>query len=101
MQSTVTVQAVTNHGRYGKPTYASGVDYKARISYKQKWIRRAGEQQVLSRGEVWINAVVAISPQSRLTLPDNSPGNLTPPILDVQQPLDETGAIHHTKIIFG
>ena len=36
MQATVTVQAVASHSRYGKPTYATGVDYKARISYKQK-----------------------------------------------------------------
>ncbi len=101
MSSTVTIAPVSSHDRYGKPTYGAAVSYKARISYKQRWIRRSGEREVLSRGEVWTNGTDAVDAQDKLTLPAGSPGSLTPPILDVQQPTDEAGLIHHTKIIFG
>ena len=101
MKSTVTVAPLTGRARDGAPTYGTAVSYKARISYKNRTIRRANEQEVLSRGEVWTNGTTAIDVEDQLTLPAGSPGSLTPPILDVQMPRDEDGNIHHTKIIFG
>ena len=101
LSSTVTIAPLTSHDRYGAATYGTAVSYKARISYQQHWIRRRDEQPIQSRGEVWTNGVTAINTDAKLTLPAGSPGNLTPPILDVQQPTDENGNIHHTKIIFG
>ena len=102
MGSSVTVAPLTGKNNYGKPTYGTTVTYKARISYRNRWLRQSDRQEVLSRGEVWTNGVTPVANEDQLTLPAGSPGpTLTPPILDVQQPQDEDGNVHHTKIIFG
>ena len=96
MTSDVTVESLSSRDEYLQPTYGTAVSFKARVSFKERWIRRSDGSTVHSRGEVWLLGTPDIDPEDRITLP----GGDQPPILEVMRPSDE-GGIHHTKVIFG
>jgi hypothetical protein len=80
---------------YGEKNYGSEAGYSARIINKQKLVRGADGQNVLSSGQVWLLGAPAIDVEDKITLPDNS----TPPILATERFSDENGW-HHTKVYF-
>ncbi len=96
MPDTVTHKVMTGRDAYQKPTFGAGTDFKARVLFRQRWVRAADGTEKLSRGTVWIGATPVIDPEDEITLPDGS----TPPILVVERIPDEKG-IHHVKIFFG
>jgi hypothetical protein len=99
LPSTVVLEPCIGHGTYGEELYGTPVEgLRARVSYSQKLVPLPGGtgEQVVSRGTVWVAYTGEVKANDRLTLPDGS----TPEILLVDQPGDETGIRHHTKITF-
>ena len=92
---TITHAAFNTRDSYGKSSFDSGVNYSARIVFKQKLVRKDDGSEVLSRGIVWILGNPTITSEDQITLPDGS----TPPILSYEQPSDEDVA-HHVKVFF-
>ena len=97
MKQTVTVKAKTSRDSHGKPTFGSGTDWKARVAFKAEWLRDPEGRAVLAKGAVWFLGAPAVTVEDQITLPDGT----TPPILFVERPPDQTGAVHHTKVVFG
>jgi len=93
---TVTVASVLSRDKYGGPTYGSGIDYSARVLYKNVRTTDARGVEVLAKGVVWIQGTPSIGLDDKITLPDGT----TPPILNVQMVPDERGT-HHVKVYFG
>jgi hypothetical protein len=96
MPHTVTHAPLASRDAYGAPTYGAGVDYTARVLYKNQRVRAADGAEVVARGSVWFVGTPTVSPEDKITLPDAT----TPPLLSVEQYADADGA-HHTKVYFG
>lgn len=107
MPQTVTLAAKSGRDGYGAPSYASGTDYRARVVYKDKLIRRQedGEvQEIAARGHVWFGPPTSdltdttppiVNVGDKITLPDST----APPVILVEQFPDEDG-LHHVKAYF-
>lgn len=97
MPHTVTHEEFASRDEYGLPAYGSPASLKARVSYRPHKVRTPAGDEVVARGEVWLNtAGTTVDTEDRITLPDGS----TPPILSVDGLSDELGA-HHAKVHFG
>jgi len=96
MNQTVTHKALSSEDAYGKPTYAAGTDYDARVTERDQKITDFNGQEIIARGEVWINGTPTIDPQDQLVLPDGS----TPRIVAVRRVADDDGSWHHTKVFY-
>lgn len=96
MSDTVIVAPLSSRDDYGKPTYGTGVSYTARVTFKDRWVRRSDGTEVLSKGVVWIGATPTVKVDDQLTLSDGS----SPPILQADTISDEDGP-HHVKVVFG
>lgn len=106
MQNTVTVEPATGTGDYGRETYGAAVSYQARITGRHTKVTTFDGREVVSANTVYLAANAVVSPQDRLTLSTGYTGSteadrLSPPILSVARPTDETGAVHHTAIFLG
>lgn len=97
LKADITIEPFSSADGYGAPTYGTAVSYKGRVSERRRWMRRADGTEVVAMGEVWLKSNVQVGIRDRVTLPDGR----TPVILDIARPQDETGAYHHTKIVFG
>lgn len=104
MPATVTWEAFSNRDDYGKPIYAAGVTYRARVVYKVETLFDDNELETTANGHVWFgpptadltsNVPPAATSEDRITLPDGSQPN----ILTVERFTDEDGN-HHTKVYF-
>ncbi len=96
MPDEITHAPMTGRDKYGKPTFGSGTDFKARVLFKPTWVRGVDGTLVRARGMVWIGGTPNVDPQDQITLPDST----TPPIMAVERIPDEVG-IHHVKVFFG
>lgn len=94
---TVTLAALSSTSGYGKPSFAAGTEYKARVVYKTQSIKNADGQDVMAHGVVWMKGSPVVAPEDQITLPDGS----TPVILSLDRYADETGGYHHTRVVFG
>lgn len=96
MTDSITHEELSGRDAYGAPSYGSPTTYEARVIYVSKWVRDAQNQEVMSKGEVWIQGNPAVASEDRITLPDST----TPAVLIVERFSDENG-VHHTKVTFG
>lgn len=98
MPDTVSYQAVSSRDAYGKPTYGTAVNYRARVSFKTiRTTSMVSGQEVLAAGEMWLAGTLAPpNIDDRFTLSNGK----TPKILNFEQ-FQDTEGIHHTKILFG
>jgi len=99
MAQNVTHRAVASRDTYGKAVFSgSGTTYRARVVYGAKrTTSRASGQETIADGVVWLAGAPTLKLDDEITLPDSS----KPPIINWDQPTDETGNVHHTKIYFG
>lgn len=96
MPHTVTVEAYASQDRYGKPAYGAAASYKAMVEQKVRQVRNLAGEEAVSTTTVYLDAVAAITPRDRVTLPAAfSPR--TPPIINVSRFSDENG-LHHTEL---
>jgi uncharacterized membrane protein len=97
MNSTVTVSTRSGHNNYGEPTYAAGVNYRARIHEKAGFVRTADGEVIEVVTEVWVNSTKAFTVDDRVTLPNGT----VPQVVAVNRPFDEDGVQHHVKFMLG
>lgn len=98
---TIVHEAMVSRDSYGKPTYAAPVSYVGgRRTYKL--VRRTnanGAVDFISGSVIWLLATPTMSNEDRIYVQgDTAP---FPPILDFNQPADETGQPYYTKIYLG
>ena len=96
MPHTVGHTPVSSRDAYGKITYGTETEYQARVVYKNKQVRSSSGELVMAAGMVWFAAVIDISPEDKITLPDDS----TPQVISVERFPDASGD-RYTKIYFG
>lgn len=98
-KQTVTVQSRTASNVYGEATFSTSVTTytECRVVPMAEEVRDADGNTVLSSYVAWINTSSTHSPESKFTLP----GSVVVPVLKVQAPVDETGAVDHLKVWFG
>lgn len=97
MPLTVTVAPFVSRDSYGVATYGTARPYRARVNYKQHYIRKSEGEMVPARGMVWLATSDAISVNDRVTLPDGT----TPLILESNGETDETGDTLYVRLDFG
>lgn len=102
MASTVSVAhpSTAKLGPFGQMSYSTSVTkYRCRYSAMTARMRKTDGYDVNVKGVLWVNATStgAIQTDSKLILPDGS----VPSIIDVECPRDESGAVHHVKVLFG
>jgi hypothetical protein len=97
MTQTVQHAALSGRDAYGAPLYAAASGYAARVVGTHRRLRDAAGSETVARHVAYVAMSGTIGPEDRLTLPDGS----TPPVLQVDQFTDETGGVHHTRILFG
>ncbi len=103
MTETVTLEPVASTNSYDEDTYGTAVTYAAWISRKPKEVRTAAGELRAASTEVWLAGRVngdgsttdladlaQITPEWRLTLPDNS----QPPIIAVGELRDPQSDRH-------
>ena len=95
----VTISAFSSQDGYGVLTYTTGATYSARVVNSVKMVRDDSGQEKVSKTQVWINTVSAISTRDRITLSSQfTPSQ--PSIFSVAIFPDESGS-HHTVVYFG
>lgn len=94
---TVSIEPWSAQDKYTEPTFGTLASYKARVVGKNRLVRNAQGQQVVSSTTVYIYGYISgLSPLDRLTLPaGNSP--LQPPIISIGQEPDGDGG-HHSVV---
>lgn len=55
---------LTGRGGYNRPTYAADVSFKGRIQFKQRLVRAANGQEMMSEAEVWLPLDSSIDPNA-------------------------------------
>jgi hypothetical protein len=96
MAATVIHKTKVSQDGYGKIKWSDGVPLQAFISKKQRKIVMTDGREVVSGFQVLIPESVLIGVNDRIVMPDGS----TPPILQVQAPLDDTGQAYVTEVFF-
>jgi len=91
---TVTIEPFTGVNAYGEPQYGTAVQYSAFVQQKPKLVRAATGQEVVSTAQVYLDGMVSVGVQDRITLL----GGSQPVILSVEALPDETGAVHHRVV---
>lgn len=95
LNQTVTIAPATGVDGYAQPTFGTGVLVNAVVFGKQKVVKNAQGQDVLSTAQTFVNGTTAVTTSSKITLPDGT----TPPILAVATFPDADGTTHH-KVIY-
>lgn len=100
MPHSVTVKSVSSRDGYGEPTYGSGTAYTARVVKKAEKVRSFSGEETVAKAVVWIKGTPNVGPQSQITLPSGFLDSTTPPVLAVEQIVDEGGVIGE-KVFLG
>ena len=95
MGQTITHSVFLDFDNYGKPTYAVGVPYSARVNYRQIKVKSFAGEEAVADGEIWVLGSPVINPEDKITLPDGS----SPALVAASRPSDESD-VHHTKVFF-
>ncbi len=95
MPSSITREPFLSHDRYGERTFGAGAAIQCRVQEKIERVTIPSGEEVLARGRVYLGAIVGVSTEDKITLPDGT----TPEILSVMKVNDEEGP-HHEVIIF-
>ena len=93
MPQTVQWAPFVSRSQYGEPTYGDRVPYRARVVYRDRLVRRADGQLVISPVSVWLGAYLDVKVEDKIILPDGT----APEILSVDRIPDEND-MHHVKI---
>lgn len=93
---TVGISEFASRDSYGKPLFGSQVSYRGRVVYKPTKVNDSSGQEVVAKGQVWIQGVPAIDPEDEIELPDGT----TPRVLSVSKFPDQNG-MHHVVVFFG
>ena len=64
MNQDVVYRKLTGHDGYGRPTYEPDVSLEGRVQFKQRLVRAANGQEVMSEAEVWLPLDPAIDPNT-------------------------------------
>lgn len=95
---TCTVATRTSLSGYGVPSFSTSVStLKCRWVEKRGTFRDAQGGEINQRGVLWVMSTSAISPDSKVTLPDGT----APPILAADAYPDEVGRFHHVRVTCG
>lgn len=94
--TTVTIAALSSRDGYGKPTFAAGTSYTARVVKQAKRVRTFEGEDAVSTTVCWVKGSSGTGPTHRVTLADAT----TPPILMAEEITDEGGVIGE-KIYLG
>ncbi len=62
MNQDAVYRKLTGHDGYSRPTYEDDVPFKGRVQFKQKLVRAASGQEVMSEAEVWLPLDPSIDP---------------------------------------
>lgn len=89
MPTTVTIAALSSRDGYGKPTFAAGTSYTARVAKKNKRVRTFSGEDAVATTICWVKGSSGTGPTHRVTLADTT----TPPILACEELTDESGVI--------
>lgn len=95
LTNTITVSEISTRDAYGKPTYADGVEYTCRITYRDQLVTNREGQDITARGNILIAGTTAIGADAKVVLDDGT----EPKIIATKKVFDENGA-HHTRIFF-
>ena len=93
MPQTVQWAPFVSRSQYGEPTYGDRVPYRARVVYRDRLVRRADGQLVISPVSVWLGTYLDVKVEDKIILPDGT----APEILSVDRIPDEND-MHHVKI---
>ena len=93
MPQTVQWAPFVSRSQYGEPTYGDRVPYRARVVYRDRLVRRADGQLVVSPVSVWLGTYLDVKVEDKIILPDGT----APEILSVDRIPDEND-MHHVKI---
>lgn len=94
LRQTVTIATASTKDVYGKATFATGVDYPARVEPVNELVRGANAKEVVVNADVYLAGDVTVTTTSSLTLPDGS----VPVIVAVDKQTGGDGTVHHTRI---
>jgi hypothetical protein len=86
LQATITHAAWSSNDGYGKPTYSTGVSRTAIVERRQKHIRTATGDDVVSLAKLTFPYPVTIDERDKITLPDST----VMPILRIDGVVDPT-----------
>ena len=87
MPRRVLIAGFIGHDRYSQSSYSPDVEYVAFIENKQRIIRDVAGREVVSNATIYLDRVVRLTLNDRITLEDGS----TPPIVSAQTFDDEYG----------
>ena len=86
LQATITHAAFSSDDGYGKATYATGVERKAIVERRQKYVRTEAGDEKLSLAKLTFPYPVTINERDKITLPDST----VMPILKIDGVVDPT-----------
>ena len=72
LQSTITHAAFASDDGYGKATFSTGVERKAIVERRQKYIRTDAGEEKLSLAKLTFPYPVTINERDKITLPDST-----------------------------
>ena len=99
---TVTISAYTGQDGYGKPTFGTGVAYRARVVGEHRLARDLAGKEVVSTQTVYLQSNKAVDAKDKVALSTGDAGSteatrLTPPVIRVGFYPDERGR-HHSVL---
>lgn len=97
MPLTVTVEEFASNDTFGARTYAVPASFRARVVYKNHYVRGPSGELVAASGMIWVATAAIFTDKARVTLPDGQ----QPQILMVAGVTDETGGILYVRVDFG
>lgn len=107
-RQTVTIEPFVSESATGVITFGTPVSYDpnlpthgTRVTFRPRRIRTPNGEELVARAEVWLDAAGGVFPavaqRDRVTLPDGT----QPPILNIDQVVDENGTPEYLKLYLG
>lgn len=90
MADTCQFSPLSSRDSYAVPTFGSATSFNCRLVRKNRMVRDAKGQIVVSTARVWLQGHPNITPEDRVTLSDGS----NPVIVSVERESDEFGSSH-------
>lgn len=94
LRQSVAISASSSRDIYGKDTYATAVDYPARVEPVNELIRDANTREVTVYADVYLAGDADVTTASKIALPDGS----IPVIVAVDKQTGGDGTVHHTRV---
>ncbi len=95
MRDAITLERAGAKDLQGKASYATAESLKCRLVRRNRMVRRADGEMVVSSAQAWVSGAPGVTVEDRVTLPDGS----RPALLAVEQYPDGDGP-HHERLLF-